>query len=167
MHLQVGRFAEDIQGRATASKPVYIFNENRRDYIACIGIESETEIRVLPTSHDGGRFDVLDFVSAHVSQGVSENMPFYRRNVINYLPSVRFTPEQFVAMDEESLLQSRMSGPIHQGGFIWFTVAKVKSDRQANKVTLWRRENCHNNVISRGEARIPGQCRSRDKFDSI
>jgi hypothetical protein len=141
---QVGKFGPEIQGRASESKPVYIFNENRRDYIACVGVESGTEIKVLPTSHDGGRFDVLDFVSGHVSQGVSENMPVYRRNVVNYLPSIRFTPEQFVAVEEESLLQSRLSGPTHQGGFTWFAVSKVRSSkfRQRHSRSPWETCDC-------------------------
>lgn len=120
---KIGLFQADLT-QADDRQPVYLYNPSVRDYVACVGLVSETELRVVPTSHAGSMYDNLDFVSSNLAQSVSENMPIYRRNVINYLPSVRFTPEQFVAMDEECLLQSRMSGPVQDTCFTWFCVAK-------------------------------------------
>ena len=63
-------------------------------------------------------------VKADSMQAMSGHHPFYRRNVRNFLPSLRFTPCQFLNFVEHSCLQRKLSGPVTQKDFTLFFVAK-------------------------------------------
>jgi len=78
----------------------------------------------LPTEDSGGLRQSLAPVKADLMQPIEDYKPMYRRNVRNFMPSLRFQPCQYLNYVEHSYLQRKLSGPVTTSNFTLFFVAK-------------------------------------------
>ena len=84
-----------------------------------------SSIHVAPTKGAGSIGDQIGQVKSNVHQGLMAQQPSYRRNVCNFMPSLRFAPPQMLSFEEGCLLENQLSGPADATEFTMFFVTKT------------------------------------------
>ena len=118
-----GLSAIDLSDASESTPVVLIDTNNPTSKLFVIGTTQHL-LRTLPSAEEGHMRQSLIEVKADSMQAMSGHHPFYRRNVRNFMPSLRFTPCQFLNFVEHSCLQRKLSGPVTQKDFTLFFVAK-------------------------------------------
>ncbi len=103
-----------------------MINTNTKEHIAVVS-SSESSIQVIPTRGMGRIGDVIEQVKSDVFQSLLVQQPIYRRNVCNFMPSLRFSPPQMLSFQDNCLLQSQLCGPINLTEFTLFFVTRTYS----------------------------------------
>lgn len=116
---------------ASEANPVTLVLEGTNRTIQAVGIHDNylsakaRHVFVQPTSCSGAIRQMLVPMNSDVSQTVTDYQPIYRRNICNFMPSIRFAPEQFLTFQDHSVLGRRLSGPVESVDFTLFFVAKA------------------------------------------
>ena len=122
-----------------------LVNVATKGHIFVTGVKDEIYLTVQPTTEAGGLGNQIIYCKSSVRQSLLGQQPIYRRNVCNYMPSVRFSPPQMLTMDLNSLLHHRMSGPVDATNFVFFFVAKTYSSIGTSPWPLFTAVDTENN----------------------
>lgn len=101
-------------------------NIDTKEHITVVSF-STSSIQVIPTIGVGRIGNVIEQVKSDVFQSLLEQQPIYRRNVCNFMPSLRFSPPQMLSFQDDCLLQTQLSGPIDSTEFTLFFVTRTYS----------------------------------------
>jgi hypothetical protein len=110
---------------ASEATPVMLYDETNPDLrLFVTAIKDKQTIQTLPTEGGGPMRQILVAVKATMMQPITDFFPMYRRNVLNFMPSLRFEPQQCLSYIEYSYLQRKLSGPVAKKNFTLFLVGK-------------------------------------------
>jgi hypothetical protein len=104
----------------------YLININTKERVTVVST-STSSIEVVPTKGLGRIGNIMKQVKSDVCQSLLVQQPTYRRNVCNFMPSLRFSPPQMLSFEDDCLLQTQLSGPIDATEFTLFFVTRTYS----------------------------------------
>ena len=109
---------------ASEETPVCLHDEaNPEGKMFVTSVVNSHAVRVLAMEESGTMRQAFLPVKADMMQPITEYQPLYRRNVRNFMPSLRFAPAQYLNCAEYSYLQRKLSGPVAQNSFVLFFVS--------------------------------------------
>ncbi len=103
-----------------------LINIHTKEHITVVS-SSTSSIQVIPTKGMGQIGNVIEQVKSDVFQSLLVQQPTYRRNVCNFMPSLRFSPPQMLSFQDDCLLQTQLSGPTDETEFTFFFVTRTYS----------------------------------------
>ncbi len=103
-----------------------LINTNTKEHLVVVSA-STSSIKVKPTKGIGQIGNVIEQNKSDVFQSMLVQQPAYRRNVCNFMPSLRFSPPQMLSFHDGCLLQNQLSGPIDVTEFTLFFVTRTYS----------------------------------------
>jgi hypothetical protein len=114
-------------GQANHKHYFPLVNTETKEKLVVVGVVGQSTLQVLPTKYSGQIGDTIKHSKSDLSQNLIAQQPIYRRNVCNFMPSLRFSPPQMLIFETNCLLQHRLSGPVDSTEFTLFFVAKTYS----------------------------------------